>query len=44
VVLPLRTVSHLEDNGRKLIHQQFNPGTDGKEHVLIELILVRKRP
>ena len=37
-----RTVSHLEDNSRKLIHQQFNPGADGKEHVLMELILVRK--
>ena len=37
-----RTVSHLEDGGRKLIHQQFNQGADGKEHLLMELILVRK--
>jgi len=37
-----RTVSHLEDGGRKLIHQQFNQGTDGKEHVLMELILTKK--
>jgi hypothetical protein len=39
---PSRTVSHLEDSGRKLIHQQFNQGADGKEHLLMELILVRK--
>jgi hypothetical protein len=37
-----RTVSHLEDGGRKLIHQQFNQGPDGKEHVLMELILTKK--
>ena len=37
-----RTVSHLEDGGRKLIHQQFNQGADGKEHLLMELILTRK--
>ncbi|HEX3477347.1 MAG TPA: hypothetical protein VHT91_20130, partial [Kofleriaceae bacterium] len=37
-----RTVSQLEDGGRKLIHQQFNQGADGKEHLLMELILVRK--
>ncbi|HEX8114869.1 MAG TPA: DUF1579 family protein [Kofleriaceae bacterium] len=37
-----RTVSHLEDGGRKLIHQQFNQGADGKEHLLMELILVKK--
>ena len=37
-----RTVSHLEDNGRRLIHQQFNIGADGKERLLMELILVRK--
>ena len=37
-----RTVSHLEDNGRKLIHRQFNADAEGKEHVLMELILTRK--
>jgi hypothetical protein len=37
-----RTLSHLEDGGRKLIHQQFNQGADGKEHLLMELILVKK--
>jgi len=37
-----RTTSHLEDNGRKLVHQQFNQDAGGKEHLLMELILTRK--
>jgi hypothetical protein len=37
-----RTVSTLEDEGRRLIHRQYNAGPDGKEHVLMELILTRK--
>lgn len=37
-----RTMSHLEDEGRKLIHQQFNQDATGKEHLLMELILTRK--
>jgi len=37
-----RTVSHLEDNGRKLIHQQFNADATGKERLLMELILTKK--
>jgi hypothetical protein len=37
-----RTVTHLEDGGRKLVHQQFNQGADGKEHLLMELLLTRK--
>jgi hypothetical protein len=37
-----RTVSHLEDGGRKLVHQQFNQDPGGKEHLLMELILTRK--
>jgi hypothetical protein len=37
-----RTVSHLEDSGRKLIHQQFNQDASGKERLLMELILTRK--
>ena len=37
-----RTVSHLENGGQKLIHQQFNQGADGKEKLLMELILTRK--
>ena len=37
-----RTVSHLEEGGKKLIHQQFNTDAAGKEHVLMELIMARK--
>lgn len=38
-----RTVSHLEDNGNKLVHQQFNMDASGAEHVLMELILTKKK-
>ena len=38
-----RTVSHLEDSGNKLIHQQFNQDPAGKEKLLMELILTRKK-
>lgn len=37
-----RTVAHLEDSDRKLIHRQFNPGPDGKEYQIMELALTRK--
>ena len=37
-----RTISYLEDNGHKLIHRQYNPAPEGKEHLLMELILTRK--
>jgi hypothetical protein len=37
-----RTVSFLEDGGKKLIHRQYNMGPDGKEKVLMELILTKK--
>jgi hypothetical protein len=37
-----RTVTHLEDSGRKLIHQQFNQGADGKERLPMELLLTRR--
>lgn len=37
-----RTVSHLEDGGKKLIHQQWNQDADGKEKLLMELIMTRK--
>jgi hypothetical protein len=39
-----RTVSHLEDGGRRLIHQQFNQDAEGKERLLMELIMKRKSP
>jgi hypothetical protein len=37
-----RTVSHLEDNGQKLIHRQYLVNPDGSERLMMELILTRK--
>jgi hypothetical protein len=37
-----RTVTRLEDNGKKIIHRQYVPGPDGKERLLMELVMTRK--
>jgi hypothetical protein len=37
-----RTVTRLEDNGRKLIHRQYTPGPDGQERLVMELLMTRK--
>jgi hypothetical protein len=38
-----RTVSHLENNGRTLIHQQFGPTPDGTgERLVMELLMTRQ--
>jgi len=37
-----RTVSYLEDGGRRLVHRQYNADASGKERVLMELILTKK--
>ena len=38
-----RTVSHLEDNGRTLIHRQYGPLPDGSgERLVMELLMTRK--
>lgn len=39
-----RTVTHLEDNGTKIVHRQYNPGNDGKERLIMELLMTRKPP
>jgi hypothetical protein len=39
---PSRTVSRIEDDGRKIVHRQFNTGPDGKERLIMELIMTRK--
>ena len=39
---PSRTVSRIEDGGRKIVHRQFNAGPDGKERLIMELIMTRK--
>ena len=38
-----KTISHLEDGGRKLIHRQYSIGGDGKDRLVMELILTRKK-
>jgi Protein of unknown function (DUF1579) len=37
-----RTVTHLEDDGRKLVHRQYTAGPDGKERLVMELLMTRK--
>jgi hypothetical protein len=39
---PSRTVSRIEDDGRKIVHRQFNAAPDGKERLIMELIMTRK--
>jgi len=37
-----RTVTRLENNGSKIIHRQYVPDSDGKERLIMELLLTRK--
>ena len=37
-----RTSTHLEDGGRKLIHRQYVPDGDGKERLIMELLMTRR--
>ncbi|MDP1804224.1 MAG: DUF1579 family protein, partial [Acidimicrobiales bacterium] len=37
-----RTETTLSADGGRIVHRQFNPGTDGSEHLLMELVLTRK--
>ena len=39
---PSRTVSRIEDQGRRIVHRQFNSGPDGKERLIMELLMTRK--
>jgi Protein of unknown function (DUF1579) len=39
-----RTVTRLEDDGRKIVHRQYASGPDGKERLMMELLLTRKEP
>lgn len=39
-----RTVTRLEDNGRRIIHRQYTAGEDGKERLVMELDLKKKEP
>ena len=38
-----KTISHLEDGGSKLIHRQYSVSGDGKDRLVMELILTRKK-
>jgi Protein of unknown function (DUF1579) len=37
-----RTVSRLEDGGRKIVHRQYAISPDGSERLMMELLLTRK--
>jgi len=37
-----RTVTRLEDDGRKIVHRQYTAGDDGKEREVMELVMTRK--
>ncbi len=39
---PSRTVTRLEDGGRKIVHRQYVPGADGKERLMMELVMTKK--
>lgn len=38
-----KTISHLEDDGKTLIHQQFAIAPDGQERLMMELVMMRKK-
>jgi len=37
-----RTVTRLEDEGRRIVHRQYTSGRDGKERLVMELVMTRK--
>ena len=37
-----RTVTRLEDGGRKILHRQYAVGQDGKERLMMELLMTQK--
>lgn len=42
-VRPSRTVTRLEDNGNRIVHRQYGLGTDGKDRLVMELVMTRKQ-
>jgi hypothetical protein len=36
-----RTITRLEDDGHRIVHRQYNATADGKERLLMELVLTR---
>jgi hypothetical protein len=39
-----RTVTRLEEDGRRIVHRQYIAGPDGKERLMMELQMTRKAP
>jgi hypothetical protein len=39
---PSKTISRLEDDGRKLVHRQFSLGTGGEERLVMELVMIKE--
>lgn len=37
------TVTRLEDDGGKIVHRQYTAGKDGKDRLVMELVLTRKK-
>jgi hypothetical protein len=37
-----RTVTRLEDDGRRIVHRQYSIAPDGKERLVMELVMTRK--
>jgi hypothetical protein len=37
-----RTITRLEDGGRKILHRQYAAGQDGKERLMMELLMTQK--
>ena len=37
-----RTVTRLEDDGRKIVHKQYATGPDGRDRLVMELVMSRK--
>jgi hypothetical protein len=37
-----RTVTSIEEDGSKIFHRQYSPGPDGKERLVMELVMTRK--
>ncbi len=38
-----RTVTRLADDGRKIVHRQYTAGPDGKERLVMELVLTKAK-
>lgn len=41
-IRPTHTITRLEDNGRRIVHRQYATGPDGKDRLMMELVLTRK--